>query len=178
MTTLVLTVIGDDRSGLVDALSGVVAQHGGNWDRSQMARLGGKFAGIVLITVPDRSTSALLADLEPLEHDGLLDITVETAHPDQEAGPSKAMLLELVGIDRPGIVHDVSHALAAQHVSIEELETETESAPMGGGMLFRASARLRAPDTTSIDELRSMLDDLAGELFIDLDLTEASPEQA
>ena len=71
MTTLVLTVIGDDRSGLVGALSGVVADHGGNWDRSQMARLGGKFAGIVMVTVPDRSASALLADLEPLSANAL-----------------------------------------------------------------------------------------------------------
>ncbi len=172
MTTLVLTVIGDDRSGLVDALSGVVADHGGNWDRSQMARLGGKFAGIVMITVPDRSASALLVALEPLEHDGLLDITVETAHLDQEFGPSTELVLELVGLDRPGIIHDVSHALASQQVSIEELQTETASAPMGGGTLFRASARLRAPATTSIDELRSVLDDLASELFFDVDLTE------
>lgn len=172
MTTLVLTVIGDDRSGLVDALSGVVADHGGNWDRSQMARLGGKFAGIVLITVPDLAEAALIADLEPLEHEGLLDITVATAHPDQESEASTELMLEVVGLDRPGIVHDVSHALAAQQVSIEELETETTSAPMAGGTLFRASARLRAPSTTSIDELRSVLDDLASELFIDVDLTE------
>ncbi len=172
MTTLVLTVIGDDRSGLVGALSGVVADHGGNWDRSQMARLGGKFAGIVMITVPDRSASALLSALEPLEHQGLLDITVETAHPDQESAPSTELVLEMVGVDRPGIMHDVSHALASQHVSIEELQTDTASAPMGGGMLFRASARLRAPATTSIDELRSILDDLASELFFDVDLTE------
>ena len=172
MTTLVLTVIGDDRSGLVDTLSGVVAYHGANWDRSQMARLGGKFAGIVMITVPDRSTSALLADLEPLEHEGLLDITVETAHPDQNSEPSTELVLEMVGVDRPGIIHDVSHALASQHVSIEELQTETASAPMGGGTLFRASARLRAPASTSIDELRSVLDNLASELFIDVGLTE------
>ena len=97
MATLVLTVIGDDQSGLVNALSVVVADHGGNWDRSQMARLGGKFAGIVMITVPDRSASALLADLEPLEHDGLLDITVETAIPESGSDPSIELLLDKLG---------------------------------------------------------------------------------
>lgn len=172
MTTLVLTVIGDDKSGLVNALAAVVTDHGGNWDRSQMARLGGKFAGIVMITVPDTAASALLADLEPLEHDGLLDITVETAHPEAGSGPSIELLLDVVGLDRPGIVNDVSHALAARQVSIEELQTETVSAPMAGGTLFRASARLRAPATTSIDELRSVLHDLANELLIEIDLTE------
>lgn len=172
MATLVLTVIGDDQSGLVNALAAVVSDHGGNWDRSQMARLGGKFAGIVMITVPNRSAPALLADLEPLERDGLLDITVETANPEAGSGPSIELLLDLVGLDRPGIVHDVSHALASRQVSIEELQTETASAPMAGGMLFRASARLRAPADVSIDELRSALEDLANELLIEIDLTE------
>ena len=39
MDTFVLTVLGDDRPGLVDALSGVITDHGANWERSQMARL-------------------------------------------------------------------------------------------------------------------------------------------
>ena len=75
--TLVLTVIGDDRSGLVSALSGVIADHGGSWERSQMARLAGKFAGIVLVAVPDESAEALIAELGPLGSQGLLDVTVE-----------------------------------------------------------------------------------------------------
>lgn len=173
MATLVLTVIGDDKSGLVDALSGVVRSHGGNWDRSQMARLGGKFAGIVMITVPDRSAPALVADLEPLERDGLLDITVETADAEPDSASTIALLLDLVGLDRPGIVHDVSHALASLDVSIEELQTETSSAPMAGGTLFRASAKLRASADSSIDELRSVLDVLSDELMIEIDLTRA-----
>jgi glycine cleavage system regulatory protein len=67
MATLVLTVIGDDRSGLVSALSGVIADHGGSWERSQMARLAGKFAGIVVVSVPDAGADALIRDLGPLE---------------------------------------------------------------------------------------------------------------
>ena len=58
MATLVLTLIGDDRAGLVNAVAEVVARHGGNWERSQMAELAGKFAGIVLVTVPDDSVDA------------------------------------------------------------------------------------------------------------------------
>jgi len=49
---LVLTVIGDDRPGLVEALSHVVAEHHGNWSESRMAHLADKFAGIVTVTVP------------------------------------------------------------------------------------------------------------------------------
>ena len=70
MATLVLTVIGDDRAGLVDALAGPIAAHDGNWDRSHMARLAGKFAGIVVVSVPDERTDALTAELRTLAATG------------------------------------------------------------------------------------------------------------
>jgi len=172
MATLVLTVIGDDRSGLVSALSGVIADHGGSWERSQMARLGGKFAGIVLVAVPDDRAEALISQLGPLGTQGLLDVTVERAH---DEGPISAQMarlhLELVGADRPGIVHEISRALATRQVSIEELHTATRGAPMVGGMLFEATATLLAPPTLPIADLQAVLEELANELMVDLSLS-------
>ena len=85
MATLVLTVIGDDRSGLVSALSGVIADHGGSWERSQMARLAGKFAGIVLVAVPDDRAEALIAELGPL---GRRDCSMSPSSVAPTRGPS------------------------------------------------------------------------------------------
>jgi glycine cleavage system regulatory protein len=76
-----------------------------------------------------------------------------------------------VGADRPGIVHAISRALAAGDVGIEELQTETREAPMAGGMLFEATATLLAPPGRSADELRLMLEEIADELMVDLDLS-------
>ena len=170
MATLVLTVIGDDRSGLVSALSGVIAEHGGSWERSQLARLAGKFAGIVVVTVPDQHAEALIKDLGPLEAQGLLDSTVERGTDESPGSDVTRLHLELVGADRPGIVHDISQTLAARAVSIEELHTATREAPMAGGMLFEASATLVAPLTLPIAELQAVLEDLANELMVDLSL--------
>ena len=64
MATLGLTAIGDDHAGLVRVLSGVIADHNGNWETSRMAHLAGKFAGIVMVTVPDDHVAALIADLQ------------------------------------------------------------------------------------------------------------------
>ena len=172
MASLVLTVIGDDRSGLVSALAGVIADHGGSWERSQMARLAGKFAGIVLVAVPDDRAEALIGALGPLGIEGLLDVTVERA--DDEVPVSTDVIrlsLELVGADRPGIVHDISRVLAARQVSIEELHTATREAPMAGGMLFEATATLLAPPTVPIAELQEVLEDLANELMVDIALS-------
>ncbi len=171
MATLVLTVIGDDRSGLVSALSGVIADHGGSWERSQMARLAGKFAGIVLVRVPDDRAESLIGELGPLATEGLLDVTVERGGVEPAGGDVTRLSLALVGADRPGIVHDISRALAARDVSIEELHTATREAPMVGGMLFEATATLLAPPTVPIADLQAVLEELANELMVDLSLS-------
>lgn len=179
MTTLVLTMIGNDRSGLVDALSGAVVAHGGSWHRSHMAHLAGKFAGIVVVEVPDQSADALIAGLAPLREQGLLDVTAEVAEGSGEAadagdsgdaGTARQISLHLVGQDRPGIVHEVSRALARSDVSIQELETSTHSAPMSAEHLFEANAVLSAPADVSLDGLREALEELANELMVDIDL--------
>ncbi|MCP4308086.1 MAG: hypothetical protein GY926_02470 [bacterium] len=172
MATLVLTAIGDDHAGLVRALSGVVADHGGNWEKSHMAHLAGKFAGIVLVNVPDDNTEALIRDLKPLEARGLLDITATVSQPTAETEDMSRLHLELVGLDQPGIVRDISDALANRNVSIEELETETSSAPMDGGTLFKANATLVLPDGVTAEALSDVLEDLAGELMVDIELNE------
>lgn len=172
MAKLVLTAIGDDHAGLVRALSGVIADHGGNWETSRMAHLAGKFAGIVLVTVPDDRVDELISDLEPLEEQGLLEITAEVSAPAPPPEGTK-LVLELVGLDQPGIVRQVSDALAIRDVNIEELETETVAAPMDGGTLFKARASLVLPDGLSADELSDVLEELAVQLMVDIDIDEA-----
>jgi glycine cleavage system regulatory protein len=172
MATLVLTVIGDDRVGLVDALAGPIVEHGGNWDRSHMARLAGKFAGIVVVSAPDDRVDDLTAHLETLAGQGLLDVTVAIAAPDGPPASDTFLQLHLVGQDRPGIVREVAGALAQRSVSIEELETSSSSAPMSAERLFEAAATLRVPAGTDPDDLRSTLESIANELMVDLDVTE------
>lgn len=172
MATLVLTVIGDDKSGLVEALAAVITEHRGNWDRSHMSHLAGKFAGIVQVTVPAEHVDALTAALAPLEADGLLDVTAELADPEIVATEAMSTFrLEVVGQDHPGIVHEVSRVLADSGLTIDELETDVSAAPMAGGTLFTARATLRAPASLSLREVETQLDGLADELMVDIDLS-------
>lgn len=168
MTPLVLTLIGDDRSGLVNQVAAAVASHGGNWERSQMAELAGKFAGIVLVTLPDDRVGQFTAAMEPLQ--GLLDVTIQRAGADGEAGDVQRLTLDLLGTDRPGIVHEISAVLAAHGVNIDSLATATREAPMAGGVLFEASVELELPADADVEHLRSALEALAGELMVDIDL--------
>lgn len=170
MATFILTVLGEDRPGLVSALSAPISAHGASWQRSQMSRLAGKFAGIVLVSVADERLDALTADLAALEAQGLRIAVERTDEP--VAGESVRLHLELLGADHPGIVAEVSAALAASGVSIEELTTDVREAPMAGGTLFEARAVLTAPSTTSAETLGSMLEGLADELMVEIRLSE------
>lgn len=171
MATFTLTCIGDDRPGLVSDLSAPIRAHGASWKRSQMARLGGKFAGILLLDVPDEAADPLVSDLTTLKDVGLLVTLERTDVPAEHR--SLRMSLELLGADRPGIVAEVASALAGQRVSIEELSTDVREAPMSGGQLFEAQAVLEAPSTTSLEDLRSMLEAIADELMVEISLSEA-----
>ena len=167
---LVMTVIGPDRPGLVDSVASLVAEHGGNWLESRMSRLGGQFAGILRVEVPEEKQQTLAAALESLQTKGLSVVV----HPDRaEAAPAvqaQHVLLEIVGQDRPGIVREISHTLAEFGVNVEELHTECASAAMSGESLFKARARLSIPDSCNSSEMRRRLEKIAEDLIVDINL--------
>jgi glycine cleavage system regulatory protein len=170
MATLILTVLGTDRPGLVSALSAPIKAHGASWERSQLSQLAGKFAGIVVVSVAPHRLDSLVAELTALGSQGL-QVAVERTD-EQVERESVRLSLELLGDDRPGIVAEISASLADRQVSIEELSTDVHEAPMSGGMIFEAHAVLDAPLTTNTDDLRSMLEGLADELMVEIRLSD------
>jgi glycine cleavage system regulatory protein len=168
MDSFVLTIIGTDRAGLVQALSDVVADHGGNWERSHVTELEGMFAGVVLVRVPRDRSDAFRDALVPLHDQGLLDVTLRPARSDESSEQAVTVGFEVVGADRVGIVREVSHALTSLGVSITDLRTWTESAPMAGGALFHAAAVVRLPDGVDQWGLMAALEDLADDLMVDV----------
>ncbi|HEX2855545.1 MAG TPA: ACT domain-containing protein [Opitutaceae bacterium] len=182
LSTLVMTVIGTDRPGLVQMMAARVADHGGNWLESRMCRLGGQFAGIVRVEVAQERRDELLNALRTLEVDGLRAIihadglAVEgagrTAVRDKTAGGS-LVTVELVGTDRPGILRSVSGVFAAHRVNVEELASERVDAAMGGGMLFQARATLFVPADVKLAAVRADLETIAADLMVDLKVAPA-----
>jgi glycine cleavage system regulatory protein len=166
---LVISVIGKDRPGLVESIASIVASHGGNWHESRMCRLGGEFAGILRVHVDSAREPALVAELKSLNAQGM-SVLVCPGRDDVEIVPSRLAELELVGQDRPGIVREISRALAGQGVNVEELTTECCSAPMSGETLFKARAKLQIPGSCRLEDLRQELERIAGNLVVDVTL--------
>jgi glycine cleavage system regulatory protein len=171
MTTLVLTVVGDDRAGLVAAVADVVGNHGGNWENSQLAELSGAFAGIIEVSVAPQQADELREALSVLE--GLLKVTVHGGGVGHEAGdpsPERALTLDVVGNDHPGIVREISSTLHAHGVSIDRMATSTRDAAMYGGRLFEATIAARVPASVDVDVLTAQLERLASEIQVDVTL--------
>ena len=172
LSTLVMTVIGPDRPGLVELVTANVVDHGGNWLESRMCRLGGQFAGIVRVEIPTEKSDALLATLAKLEKDGLhISARKESATTPSTRGT--VAVLELVGQDRPGILHQISRILAQHSVNVEELSSDRVNAPMDGSMLFQARISVLLPANVSIAQLRSELEKIATDLMVDVQLNPA-----
>jgi glycine cleavage system regulatory protein len=172
VATLVLTVVGDDRPGLIKALADVVSSNGGNWERSHLAELEGTFAGVVLVSVPDHQSERLQAALAPL--DGLLNVSVRPTGPGPESTRSRRVKLELIGNDHPGIVAAVSDVLVRHRLGVADLQTTTREAPMAGGMLFEATAIITVDPEAPLGAVQADLERLASEILVDLTITDLS----
>ncbi len=164
---LVITFTGPDRPGIVSRLSSVVRDHGGNWEASRMAALAGRFAGILQVEIDEGRAEGLVEALDRLDD---LEVMVDWGT-DAPRG-ARRFSLSLTGHDRPGIVREVSQALAAHGASLLELETRTIEAPMVGGLLFEAEAELTAPAEVGIETLRLALERIAADLMVEILLTD------
>ena len=167
--SLVMTILGEDRAGLVESLADIVKLNGGNWLESRMAHLAGQFAGVLRVEVEPECAARLTDALRALESQGLqLIVHSETAPVKAFEAHKGLVYLELVGQDRPGIVSEITRVLAAHGVNVEDLCTERVSAANSGQKLFKAMVKLQLPSAQASAKLRGELEQIAADLMVDL----------
>jgi len=174
MANLLLTVVSPDRPGVIEQISAAVAEHGGNWQGGRFCRLGGQFAGIVQVQLPETDAQLLRERLSALSENGVrIEVTENVP---AEIDPNNATIqLELMAGDRPGIMRELAAQLAKLGVNVEDLSTECVSAPMSGEALFKASATVRLSGEVGEENIRealeSLSDDIMVEIITELDVT-------
>ena len=172
MISVVITLMGPDRPGLVSAVSDTAVEHGANWADSLMANFAGQFAGIVQLQVAPDRLDRLVQALRALESAGLhIGVAIAASNPGLAA--SRRLMLDLVGHDRPGIIHSIAGQLTRHGVSIEKLKTHIASGAMSGEQMFHMHAQLTVPPALSLDDLRAGLEGLANELMVDLEFADS-----
>lgn len=166
---LVLTIIADDKPGIVETLAATIADQDGNWLESRMSHMAGKFAGILRISISEANANSLQIRLSQLATQGI-SVGVEVSADVGESGATKDLTLNLIGNDRPGIVKEVSQALAQMGVNVLELTTNCESAPMSADLLFKTEAHLRVPQGFNADALTDALEAISNDLMVEINL--------
>lgn len=163
-TFLVMTILGPDRAGLVSELSSAIAEFGGNWLESRMARLAGQFAGILRVECPEESVNPLIGKLRSFEGISIQAVR-EEAH---DGNYQQTLSIDVIGNDRPGIVRQLAAAIASAGGNVEQLVTGLESAPMSGHPLFRAHGVISLAKTSDADTLIAAIEKLGPDLTVDV----------
>lgn len=170
--TILITVSGPDKPGMVSMLAEIVAMHDGNWLESRMANLGGQFAGIIRIEVDESRQEDLLTAAQAL-HSSALNVTLLPVEDDTRIlTAGRDVELEMLGQDQPGIVRDISRVLSDAGVSVQAFDSFLEEASMAGGMLFHAHAHLSVPEELGTEQLHDRLQSLSDSLMIDINLVD------
>ncbi|MDB5798699.1 MAG: putative methionyl-tRNA formyl transferase, partial [Paucimonas sp.] len=152
-TSLVASIVGTDRHGIVSSLADRAQRYGANWAASRMTRVGGQFAGMVHFEVPRENADALANALRGLESSGL-QVIIAKSDGAQVSESVKAVELELVGDDRVGIVSSLTKILAEKNISIENIHTEIVGSAQSDKQTFKVGAQLLVPVKLPVDELR------------------------
>lgn len=168
--SLIVTILGSDKPGLVSSISEVLETYKANWSESRMAHLAGKFAGILQVSVAETDKEALTIALDNLQSDSL-KIRIETLEATHKIQPTKTLNIEILCQDRIGIINDVTEVLAKLNVNIEELDSTVKEASMAGGMLFSAELTLGLPDDVTAEEVEDSLEEMSDQLMIDINLS-------
>jgi glycine cleavage system regulatory protein len=124
--------------------------------------------------VPDEQAAALESALGRLGIDGLTIVVERSGEPPAPVPGARDLRIELVGLDRPGLVHEVSALLASHGVNVEELATDRVAAAHSGDLLFRAEIRVGLPATVDAATIRRGLERIADDMMVEIRLAEPS----
>ncbi len=166
----VVTITCPDRPGIVERITEILVEQGANWEESRMARLGGEFAGMVLVSVAPDKAEPLAAALRGLADQQLTVVVKPTQPADDVAAGGLLYELRLTGADHEGIVHKVSAYLARQGINVEAMETDVVPAPVTATPLFQMEAQIKVPAQLTLAELRGNLDRIGDELGVDIEV--------
>ena len=136
---------------------------------SRMARLGGEFAMLMLVSIPDTETERLSGKVENLSGEGFKVVLTET-----EWGVSarrKDWLpyqIEVRGANHEGIIHKIAEHLSQQGINIESIDTNVVPAPMSGAPLFTMDAIVVVPPELPKIKWQDALEEVADQLNVDI----------
>ncbi len=167
---LVISALGKDRPGIVNALSKAVLDSGCNVEDSRMTVLGGEFAVMLLVSGAWNAIAKLEAQIKALE--GRLELIIVTRATEARANKDRMVpyVVDVVAMDHPGIVHEVAAFFSTREINIEDLSTWTYAAAHTGTPMFSMNMVISVPVSVNIGQLREEFTRFCDELNLDATL--------
>jgi glycine cleavage system transcriptional repressor len=172
-SNIVFTLTGTDRIGLVNDITAQFLSQGGNVETSRMARLGGEFAVLMLVSLPAEQLPGLHKQFQGLTAEGYKVTFTET-----EPGPAekpavwRPYRIEVEGADHEGIIHEIAHHLSQRGINIESMDTGTRPAPVSGTPLFTMTALVAVPPSLEGQDWQSALEEVGQRLNVEIEVVE------
>lgn len=168
--SLVISALGNDKSGIVNELSKTVLDQGGNISESRMTVLGGEFAMMLLVTGTQESINNILSQLEETGEKLNLTLIAKETQTLESTTDRVPYHVNVVSMDHPGIVHNISDFFSSHHLNIEEIETTTYPAAHTGTAMFALNMVISVPSDSSIKSLRDEFITFCDDLNLDATL--------
>lgn len=165
---VVLTLTGKDRVGLVESVTDIFLKDGGNVDSSRMAHLGGEFAMLLLVSVPEEKIDGLEGRFKPFRDSGYQVSLTRTEDDSRKIAGWIPYEIEVEGADQEGIIHEVAHHLAVQGINIESMDTYAAPAPMSGAKLFTMEGIVLVPPDLNFSTWSSSLETIGDKLNVNV----------
>ena len=168
--SLVISALGNDKPGIVNELSKTILDQGGNISDSRMTVLGGEFSMMLLITGNQECIDNIISKLE--ETGDKLNLTLIAKETQIQGSKQKRLpyLINVVSMDNPGIVHNISDFLSSRNLNIEEIETRTYPAAHTGTTMFSLDMVISVPASSSVKTLRDEFITFCDDLNLDASL--------
>ena len=166
MKSILISVLGDDKPGLLDSLSEIIVSNDGDWIESNMSTVEAKFAGILRVNVPAKNAKKLIKDLTSSKLG--LQISCEETAP-VTFSDFKGYNIELIGQNHVGIINKLSHVLTYElKANVEGIKTEIIDASMSGEQLFKAQISLHLPKSVDERLIKDKLELIADEMMVEI----------
>ena len=168
--SLVISALGNDKPGIVNELSKTILDQGGNISDSRMTVLGGEFAMMLLVTGNQECIDKIISKLE--ETGDKLNLTLIAKETQTQDSNQKRLpyIINVVSMDNPGIVHNISDFLSSRNLNIEEIETKTYPAAHTGTAMFSLDMVISVPASSSVKTLRDEFITFCDDLNLDASL--------
>lgn len=154
MEHLVVTVLGENQTGIADILTEIVASNNCNIIDCKMVTLGDEFTANFLIAGNWNAIAKIESTLDSLEKSKGLQVSKQRTKVTPYPKDVLPYIVYVVAKDQQAMLHKVSHFFAELQINITELYLETRPARKSGAMIMSLSMFINIPIESNIADLR------------------------